>query len=429
MDKLALFDGNPVVQGTFPEWPIFDQREVQAVQAIVESGQWWMTNPVIAEFERDFAQFQGTEKGLAVTNGTHTLEIILRALGIGLGDEVIVPAYTFIATATAVLMTGATPILVDVDADTFTLDPEKFREAITPRTKAVIPVHFAGVTGRIDEILQIAQDKKLFVVEDCAHAHGAESRGRRTGSLGIAGSFSFQAYKTMTAGEGGAIVTNHPKLYEKCWSLYNCGRPYGGTDNKEYSHLGSNYRMTPFQAALLQIQLQRMTEQIPQRLANIAILDAGLGAVEGIMPQYRDPQDKAPGYLYCFYYDAKAFNGLSRSMFIKALRAEGVPCSAASYPAIHHTTLFRNRCFGANGQKLNQDSVGNPLPDYAKLTLPNSERIEKEAVFLPHQIMLGETQQMQAVVEAIQKIQLYAQKSASPLLSWGIGMIRKKVTR
>ncbi|WP_299489559.1 DegT/DnrJ/EryC1/StrS family aminotransferase [Acaryochloris sp. IP29b_bin.137] len=426
MAKLALFGGTPVLQSTFPSWPVFDQREVESVVNVVNSGDWWMTNPAIADFESAFAKFQGSKYALSLTNGTHTLETILRALGIGPGDEVIVPAYTFIATASSVLMAGATPVLADVCIDTMTLDPERFSEAITSRTRAVITVHLGGVVGPVDDILRIAKAKKIFVVEDCAHAHGCASRGRQTGSLGIAGSFSFQSSKTMTSGEGGAIVTRDKSLFEKCWSLYNCGRKYKANFN-EYQVLGSNYRMTPFQAAILAIQLQRMEEQSPVRLQSIQCLEEGLKDIEGITPQYRDPLDSAPGYLYSFYYDSKAFNGLSRSLFLKALSAEGIPCNAANYPAIHQTPLFRNRIFGAGGKAIKSDSTGQTLPDYASMSLPNAENIQETVVSLPHQVMLGELEQVQKAVEAIHKIQTHARKTVAPSLTWVTGVVRKKI--
>ncbi|MGA7932843.1 MAG: DegT/DnrJ/EryC1/StrS family aminotransferase [Kovacikia sp.] len=404
MSQLALLGGHPVIETSFPHWPIFDQSEIEAVQSVVHSGHWGGTNPVIVTLESAFATFQGTRHALAVTNGSQTMEIILRALGIGPGDEVIVPAYTFIATATAVLMTGATPIIVDINADTITLDPEAFRAAITPRTKAVMPVHIAGVTGLIDQILTIAREHHIAVIEDCAHAHGAESNGRRTGSLGIAGSFSFQGGKVVTAGEGGMIVTNDTPLYEKCWSLREEGRSYSSS-TPDIRQVGSNYRLTAFQAAIAQVQLQRFTTQIPQRLNSIEILDKGLSQIPGITPQYRAPKDKAPGYLYLFYYDSEAFNGLPPHLFMKALQAEGVPCGRSGYPPMHKTPLFQNRAFGAGGGCLTQDRKGDYLPDYASLSLPNVERVAREVVCLPHTTLLGTPDQIQGIVEAIHKIQ------------------------
>ena len=285
------------------------------------------------------------------------------------------------------------------------------------RTKAIIYVHLAGVAGSIDSILKIAQDSQLFVVEDCAHAHGAESRGRRVGSLGIAGAFSFQGSKTVTSGEGGAIVTNDEMLYQKCWSLRNCGRLQGRPKYQHYE-LGSNYRITPFQAAILQVQLQRLAEQIKRRLENAQVLDQGLSQIEGITPQYRNPQDSAPGYLYIFYYQPEAFNNLSRSNFVKALQAEGIPCTEAAYPAIHHTCLFRKRLGRVNSQqtKHTQNTVaGRPLTQYAKLSLPNSERVAKETVWLPHQALLGNQAQIQAITVAIRKIQAYSSQLNSRL--------------
>ncbi|MGB7415940.1 MAG: DegT/DnrJ/EryC1/StrS family aminotransferase [Thermosynechococcaceae cyanobacterium] len=409
MGQLALLGGAPVVQTPFPNWPVFDQGEVEATWAIATSGIWDSTHPVVAELEHQFAAFHGTRHGLAVTNGSQTMEMILRGLGVGPGDEVIVPAFTFVATATAVLMVGATPIIVDVCPETFTLDPAVVESAITPRTKAVMPVHIAGVTGTINEIVQLAQQHQLYVIEDCAHAHGSQSRGRSAGSFGSAASFSFQGGKVITAGEGGMITTNDDDLYQNCWSQREGGQQQGG-DSIDIYTIGSNYRMTAFQAAVIKVQFERFQRQIPHKLQNIAVLDKGFRQIDGITPQYRDPQDMAPGYLYMFYYDAWAFNGLPRYLFVKALEAEGIPCGEAGYPPLYKTPLFQKRNFGPGGQVMTHDWGGNPFPDYAALSLPNVERIVQDVVIFPHANLLAESEHMQGILEAVQKIQRQARQ-------------------
>ncbi|MGF1600595.1 MAG: DegT/DnrJ/EryC1/StrS family aminotransferase [Thermosynechococcaceae cyanobacterium] len=429
MGQLALLGGAPIVQTPFSDWPVFDQREVEATRAIAASGIWDSTHPVVAELEAQFSAFHDTCHGLTVTNGSQTMEIILRGLGVGRGDEVIVPAFTFLATATAVLMVGATPIIVDICPKTFTLDPEAVKTAITPRTKAVMPVHIAGVTGTINEIVQIAAQHQLFVIEDCAHAHGSQSRGRSAGSFGNAGSFSFQGGKVITAGEGGMITTNDEDLYQNCWSQREGGQRQGKDPANCYV-VGSNYRMTAFQAAVVQVQFERFQQQIPQKLENIARLDAGLSQIDGITPQYRHPQDRAPGYLYMFYYDAKAFNGLSRYLFVKALEAEGIPCGEAGYPPLYKTPLFQNRNFGPGGQVMSKDWGGHPFPDYASLSLPNVEQVVQDVVIFPHANLLAESEQMQGIIDAVQKIQHQARQwpAFTNTIAFGAAALSRKVS-
>ena len=232
MSVLAINGGSPLRTESFPAWPVHDQREIEAITEVVESGKWWrfayatgveMKESTdigeiskVVEFSRAFAKHHQAQYGIAAANGTGTLEIIFKALGIGPGDEVIVPAYTYIASASAVLQINAAPIFVDIDPDTYNINPDLIEEAITPRTKAIEPVHFGGQSADLDKILDIAQKHGLFVVEDAAHAHGTEWHGRTVGSLGNAGSFSFQASKNMTAGDGGIIITQDTELSDRC---------------------------------------------------------------------------------------------------------------------------------------------------------------------------------------------------------------------
>ncbi len=434
MNQLALLGGKPVLKTAFPQWPIFDQQEVMAAKAIVESGLWDSNHPVTTELEAAFAKFQGTRYALAVTNGSQTMEIILRALGVGVGDEVIVPAYTFIATAMAALMVGATPIIVDVQPDTMTLDPNAVRAAITNRTKAIMPVHVAGVVGAIDEILQIATEHNLFVIEDCAHAHGATHRSQGAGGLGIAGSFSFQGGKVITAGEGGMITTNDKALYEACWSLREGGAAYPSqalNQSHTISRMGSNYRMTAIQSAITMVQLQRFKSQIKTRLTNTDRLDQQLSQIAGIVPQYRHPEDQSPGYLYLFYYDSKEFNGLSRQLFVKALQAEGIPSGLSGYPPLYRTDLFRDRTFAAGGGKQDYDLSGQAFPDYGTFYLQNVERIDREVICIPHSTLLGESHQIDAIAEAIQKIQLHTRRAspATNKITYSLAVIQRKISK
>src|SRR5688572_15447643 len=260
MDKLAIFGGAPVTDQPFASFPVFDQREEAALLEVLHSGQWGGYNPKVREFERAFADFHGAAFCITAANGTVTLETALLAANVGSGDEVIVPPISFIATATAVLRVGATPVFADIDGRTSNLDPQRVRESMTSRTRAMIPVHFAGQPADMDELLKIAAEKELVVIEDCAHAHGAAWRGQSVGGMGDFGSFSFQASKNLTSGEGGILTTNNPELAEVAWSICNQGRRTGG-EWYEHVRLGTNLRLTGWQAAILLVQLSRLADQ------------------------------------------------------------------------------------------------------------------------------------------------------------------------
>ncbi len=411
MAELALLGGERAVKGELPGWPVFDDQEVEAVREVAASGEWWMDNPVVEAFKAEFGAMQGAEYVVPVTNGTHALEVILRAIGVGPGDEVIVPAYTFVATATSVLTTGGVPIIADVDLDTMTLSPEAFRAAITPRTRAVSYVHLAGAFGRFDEILAIAEAHGIPVVEDAAHAHGGIYKGRPAGSMGIAGAFSFQASKTVASGEGGAITTNNLDVYDKCWSLHNCGRHPREAWYQHYM-LGANYRMTPFQAAILRVQIQRLQEHIPHYMGSIRMLDEGLNAIDGITTQRRDPANTTPGCIYVMRYEPEAFAGIPRARLLEALRAEGVPVTGG-YTPLHRIHLFTERTFGPAGASIDTDAAGRPLPDYAGTTLPNAEKLATSGMWMAHQYLLGSPEQMAQIVEAFEKVKANADKLAA----------------
>ena len=385
MSKLAVDGGTPVRTKGWPQWPQWDERERQQVLEVLESGEWGGFNDKVREFEAAFGRRHQAKHCLAAVNGTLTLEAALRALGVGPGDEVIVPPYTFIATANAVRLTGATPVFVDIEADTYNLDVARMAEAISSKTKAVIPVHFAGLAVDMDALLPLAQQHGLGVVEDAAHAHGSSWRGQPLGTLGHIGSFSLQQSKNLTAGEGGILLTNHDDLAAKLWSYINQGRSPTGAWY-EHGQMGSNLRMTGWQAAMLLAQMERFEAQLARRQQNARQLNAILEEIDGLQPMRWDVRADAHAFhLYMFRYDAAGFRGVSRNRFIEALRAEGVPCSTGY------------------GQPLYQQP---PLhaPYSRILPCPVAEQACQEVIWISQSVLLAEPGEMDEIAQAIVKV-------------------------
>src|SRR4030042_1860783 len=237
MSELAALGGSPIRTEPYPEWPVFDQRDIQAVTDVIKSGRWGgypYPGPQTSEFARRFAEMQGGGYAVPMANCTVAMEVALRAMNIGWGDEVLVPAYTFQATAAAVMSAGAIPVIVDVDEQTYCIDPKAAQAAITPQTKAIIPVHLGAEMADMDAIMELARQYDLVVIEDCAHAHGAKWRGKGAGTIGHFGSFSLQSSKILTSGEGGILLCRTPELAAKAASIIDCGRPHalgGGTED------------------------------------------------------------------------------------------------------------------------------------------------------------------------------------------------------
>lgn len=403
MARLALKGGEPVRREPFPEWPVCNQQELEAVTSVIKSGNWFRARGhMVDDFEAEFAQFQKASYAIAVTNGSHAIEVALAALDIGPGDEVIVPDYTFMATASAVLYSNAVPIFVDVDEKTFCIDPKKVEDAITERTKAIIPVHFAGHPANLDALDRIVSQHRLNWIEDSAHAHGAEWNGKKIGTFANLGTFSMQASKTMTAGEGGAIITNDKTLAEECASIANCGRRKG-EHNYRHFRLASNYRMTELQAAILRVQLRRLPEHLDLRNKNARYLTEQLQSIPGIITQQRDSRVTIQGlYLYPFLYEEEHFEGLPRDMFARALKAEGMPVERA-YPALHEVEMFTERRFRPRGCPVDcpyyQGRFQLNPEDF-----PVSSRLSRQMVWISHRALLGNTSDMDTIVEAIWKI-------------------------
>lgn len=405
MDNLALLGGQPAIKRAFPAWPHYDNGERQALLDVLDSNIWWRTpGTQTLHFEQEFAQYHQAKHGIAVTNGTAALEVTLSALGIGPGDEVIVPNFTFVATASAVLFAGALPVLIDVTPNTYCLDPDLAEKAITDRTKAVIVVHMGGHPADLDRFQAIAKKHNLYLIEDSAHAHGSEWQGRKVGAIGDVGTFSFQQSKLMTAGEGGVIITNDDTLERNIRSVHDCGRMPG---EWFYSHFiyGSNYRLSEWQGAVLRQQLSRFDDQTIKRNQNAAYLNETLADIEGITPQAHDPRCTCNGhYAYIFHYDKNAFAGISTERFIEALNAEGVP-TQASYPPLHDLAVFKNEEYR---KRLCPEQREQAHP-FLQADFPNTLKAAWETVWLVHPVLLAEEDDMAQVVKAIRKIQHHAQ--------------------
>jgi dTDP-4-amino-4,6-dideoxygalactose transaminase len=406
MSALAMLGGKKAKSKAFPVWPYYDSKEEHALKEVLESRVWWRTpGTKTLEFEESFAKFHGARHGIAVTNGTAALEVTIAALGINAGDEVIVPNFTFVATASAVLFANALPVLVDVDPETYCIDPDLVEDAITSRTKAIIAVHMGGHPADLDRLKKIASRKRLALIEDSAHAHASEWRGQRVGTFGVAGTFSFQASKLITAGEGGMIISNNDKFEVQARSVHDCGRMPG---EWFYSHFiyGSNYRLSEWQGAILQVQLGRLDQQTKRRHHNARLLDRLLEPIPGITPQKLDDRCTRNGqYAYIFHVNKKEFAGLSTERFIEALNAEGIP-HQASYPPLHQLDMFRN---GEYRKRLSGKQTKDKHK-FLKAKFPVTQRAAWETVWLPQPVLLGDEEDMHEIAAAITKIQKNAKE-------------------
>ncbi len=418
MPKLAINGGSPVrdiKSNPWPAWPIWDENEEEALMSVLHSGVWSYNGPKETEFNRLFAEFTGTKYSVCAANGTVTLQLALEALGIGLGDEVILPGITWQATAATVIDVNATPILVDVCEDTWCINPDEIVKAITPKTKAIIPVHLYGNFADMDAIMEIAKKYNLAVIEDCAHKHGGEWNGKKAGSIGDVGSFSFQLSKHLTAGEGGALTTNNNELAEKLDALRNCGRrPEGeeyidvdkgaGVYGDEGNFIQSgNYRITEFQAAILVEGLKRLPEQNKIRDENGIYINSLLKELPGILPMRRDERETKEAYFnFSFRYKKNEFKNLSVEKFREALTAELGISAEPSYEPLNMASLYVPLTKPAR-HKLNDRYWEDINP--ARFSLPVCEQIFKEeSVCLHHKVLMGSKKDMELIVDAIKKI-------------------------
>jgi len=292
LDKLAIDGGTPIRAKALAPWPYFERDEINAVVAVLKSGKvnYW-TGDEGRLFEKEFAAFAGCNHAVALANGTVALELALYALGIGPGDEVIVTSRTFIASASCVIMRGATPVMADIDPVSQNITAETIKAAITPKTKAIIAVHLAGWPCDMDPILKLAKKHSLKVIEDCAQAHGATYKGRPVGSMGDAGAFSFCQDKIMTTGgEGGMLTTNDEEVWRKAWEYKDHGKGYDAVYNRRHSpgfrwlheSFGTNLRMTEMQSTLGRTALAKLPTWVATRRRHAGILNSRLSQLEAL---------------------------------------------------------------------------------------------------------------------------------------------------
>ncbi len=359
-----------------PEWPVAGDREIELLRSVLAAPQWGGFHPLVAEFEQKFAAYQHCQHGVAVMNGTVSLELAFAVEGLAPGNEVIVPAISFVSTATALSRAGATPVFVDIEPYSFNMDPARVEEAIGPRTKGIVAVHFGGPLANMDALLAIAQRHRIHLYEDAAHAHGSEWRGKRAGSFGRWGSFSFQNGKVLTAGEGGELVTNDAGLADKFRNLNNLGRRADGVSFYHHYTLGTNFRLSALQAAVLTAQFERLPQQIAHRARAAALLRSLTAEVPGLIWQQVPPEVN----VHSHYLLPGRIPG--RDRFHQYLKEHGVPCT----PFYPHP-LYGNPLYQAGGCRI--------------MPCPNAEACIQDAFWLPHRVLLSDDETIHEIAAVI----------------------------
>jgi len=407
MAELAINGGTPVRTEPFPQRPIFDERELAALKEALESRRWTsapyifrgdMSLSKVHQLEEQYAAYHDCAFGVATGSGTDALQIAYAAAGVGPGDEVIMPPNTFIATATPALQLGAVPVFVDVDPETLCIDPEAVEDAITDRTKLIVPLHPGGYPADMDRIMEIARKYDLKVVADACHAHGTEWRDRKVAAFSDLSAFSFQQDKQITAGEGGIVTTNDRALYEQCYILHNDGRGMG-EQGGVFVAQGWNFRMSEFQAAVLLVQLARLDELLERKNHNAEVLGKGLAEVGGLSWPREDERITLQSYVYPrLRYDGAAFDGLPAQRFTEALTAEGIPCGARGGRMLYQHPLFVEARFHFESSR---------RIDYTQVHCPNAESAEGHWIGFPQEVMLASEDAMHDFVEAVAKIKAH----------------------
>ncbi|UVI31990.1 DegT/DnrJ/EryC1/StrS family aminotransferase [Paenibacillus spongiae] len=410
--KPAILGGERLKAEPWPNWPYMTDGDIEELVQVLKSGNWCRIcygedsdESKIVQFERSFARMQDARYAVSCSNGTAALEIALRAAGIKPGDEVIVPAFTFIASASAVLQIGGLPVFADIEEDTFCIDPDSVEQLINPNTRGIVVVHMGGRPANMDRIMEIARKHRLIVIEDCAQANLAEWRGQKVGSIGDAGTFSFQNSKNISSGEGGAVTTNSEEIADMSYSLHHIGRKKG---DRFYTHhyASWNYRLTEIQAAILLSQMSRAEEQNAIRQENGRYLYELLSGIEGIRLPRQDDRITNNGYhLYLFNIDEERF-GINRDLLLEALYAEGVPLFGG-YGPLYKNPLFTEKNFGVNGY------IEGKTVDYQSAYCPNVEKVSKTGMGFYQSTLLGTREDMETLAESIIRIRNHAHELKS----------------
>jgi perosamine synthetase len=403
--KPALLGGTPVRKEGWPDWPKWLESWEPEVIKVLRSGKWYRGDGGhVAEFEKGYANLLGAKRCVATASGTTALLVALHVMDVDAGDEVIVSPYTFIATYNAILINKALPVFADTDPATLTMDPASIESRMTDRTRAILPVHIYGMPCDMDAINAIARKHKLAVVEDACQAWLAEYKGRKCGTLGDLACFSFQNSKHIPAGEGGAVTGNSDELMDRCHAFHDVGRGTGTFKGaKPFFTRGSNYRMQQFQAVILMQQFDKLVNETARRRENADYLSAQLKEIPGIQPARLPENSRAVWHLYPFRYDAQQFNGLTRDKFIKALSAEGIPCSS-----VYHEQYFDGLLDEAiNSRGFKRLFSPERLKAYRESfhELKGNRQVCATTVAITQNMLLAERKDMDQIVEAVRKVQ------------------------
>ncbi len=414
----AILGGKPVRSTPFPRWPQFRDADEKAVLPVLRSGVWSRAKTV-AEAEKRFARLMGAKYCLATSNGTSALITAVRALGIGAGDEVITTPYTFVATIHPILLANALPVFVDIDPETWQIDPAKIEAKITGNTVAILPVHIIGGICDMDRINAIAKKHNLKVIEDACEAHGGEWKNKKVGTLGDLGCFSFQTGKSLTCGEGGAILGHDEKLMDRCYSFHNLGRPHGSVaprNQEGHPIVGTKCRMAEYQASILMTQMESFEEESKVRSENAAYLTAKLKQIPGIVPRADYAEvTRTAFYYYGFRYKKERFDGLTRAKFMAALRAEGVRTSSG-LGVIEGKPMNKEGCIEDAFRSTTYQRIY-PKEKLASYQVdnecPKADRLVEETVGFHQSMLVGARQDMDDIANAIAKIYENAKKLSS----------------
>ena len=405
--QLAALGGKKVRENSFPAWPYYDETEREALNRVLDSRNWWANQGVeVKEFEKEWSGYTGAKSSFAVTNGTHTLEVIFLTLGIGERDEVIVADWSFLATIGAILTVNAVPKIVDVDPLTGTIDVAQAEAAIGPKTRAIVCVHVAGSMSDMDSLTVLCKKYGIALIEDSAHAHGSRWKGEHAGTIGDAGSFSFQASKLMTSGEGGVITTKREDLIPLFRSFINCGR---GEDIWYYRHLrlGGNYRLSEWQGAILRTQLSRFPEQQKNRGNNANWLNTEIAKIPGFKPQGRYAGCTEQGnYCYVVEVDSTLLSGATRDQIRHALLAEGIPLTT-SYPPLHKLEMFKDPSGLAPRLRGDVTKIR-----YNEQSFPVTDYLAANTLWFNTAVLMGTQEDANSVLQSIAKISEHAAEVA-----------------
>jgi len=402
--KLAVLGGQPVRTKRWPSWPVWDRSAEESVLSILRSGNWFRgRGKTVSKFEEKYAALMGAKRCVCTVNGTNALLTAMHVLDIGVGDEVIVSPYTFIATYNVVIGSCALPVFADTDPETFQINPDKIEERINENTKAIMPVHILGLPANMDKINAIAKKHNLLVIEDACQAWLAEWRGKKCGTLGDLGCFSFQNSKHLPCGEGGAVIGNDEEIMDRCFSFHNCGRPYGSVKRTSgYPIIGTNRRMTEYQAAILLSQMKRLEKDTQTRGENAAYLTSRIKDIPGIIPhRLYEGVTRAAYHLYPFRYKKEDFNNVSRGKFLSALSREGVPCSGGYGPQYRDGLIE----VALNSKNFKRSFSEARLRRYRdELHYPGNDQLCREAVWLGQNMLLTTKKDMDDIANAILKV-------------------------